>query len=100
MIEFAKDYLPLYFQGTLIAIGVAALSMALSVVIGLVGALGRLSGNQVIRYILSAYVAFFRGTPPLVLLYVVYFGLPSWAQEMGFRPLADFLVPLNNRILA
>ncbi len=49
MVEFAKDYLPLYFQGTLIAIGVAALSMALSVAIGLVGALGRLSGNQFVR---------------------------------------------------
>ena len=100
MVEFAKDYLPLYFQGTLIAIGVAALSMALSVAIGLVGALGRLSGNQFVRSCLSAYVAFFRGIPPLVLLYVVYFGLPSWAQEMGFRPLVDFLMPLNNRILA
>lgn len=100
MIEFAKDYLPLYFKGTLIAVGVAALSMALSVAIGLVGALGRMSGNQMVRSVMSAYVAFFRGIPPLVLLYVVYFGLPSWAQELGIRPLADFLAPLNNRIMS
>src|SRR3989442_7836661 len=100
MIQFAKDYIPLYFAGTLVALGVAALSMALSVAIGLLGALGRLSGNRTARSVTSAYVAFFRGIPPLVLLYVVYFGLPSWAQELGVRPLADFLAPLNNRIMS
>src|SRR5438034_11049485 len=87
MIQFAKDYILLYFEGTLVALGVATLSMVLSVAIGLVGALGRMSGNRPVRSVTSGYVAFFRGIPPLVLLYVVYFGLPSWAQELGIRPL-------------
>ncbi len=100
MLQFARDYLPLYFQGTLVAIAVTALSMLLSVAIGLAAALGRLSGSRAARSIVSAYVAFFRGIPPLVLLYVVYFGLPSWAEQMGIRPLAAFLAPLNNRVLS
>jgi glutamine transport system permease protein len=100
MFQFARDYLPLYFQGTLIAIGLTALSMVLSVAIGLLAALGRMSGNRVVGSIVSVYVAFFRGIPPLVLLYVVYFGLPSWAQDLGILPLVLFLEPLNNRLLA
>src|SRR2546427_12071244 len=100
MVSFEKDYIAVYFAGTPVALGVAALSMALSVAIGLVGALGRMSGNRTARSVTSAYVAFFRGIPPLVLLYVVYFGLPSWAQELGVRPLADFFAPLNNRIMS
>jgi His/Glu/Gln/Arg/opine family amino acid ABC transporter permease subunit len=100
MLQFARDYLPLYFQGTLVAIAVTVLSMMLSVALGLVAALGRLSGSRAARSIVSAYVAFFRGIPPLVLLYVVYFGLPSWAEQMGIRPLAAFLAPLNNRVLS
>src|SRR5574341_522286 len=100
MIEFAKDYAPLYLRGTVVALGLAALSMGLSAAIGLAGALGRMSGNRLIRSVVSAYVAFFRGIPPLVLLYVVYFGLPGWAQELGIRPVADFLAPLNNRIFS
>ncbi len=100
MLQFARDYLPLYFQGTLVAIGVTLLSMMLSVAIGLLAALGRLSGSHAARSIVSAYVALFRGIPPLVLLYVVYFGLPSWAEQMGIQPLAAFLAPLNNRVFS
>jgi His/Glu/Gln/Arg/opine family amino acid ABC transporter permease subunit len=75
-------------------------SMAASVGIGLAGALGRLSESRVIRAFVSAYVALFRGIPPLVLLYVVYFGLPGWAQDLNIRPLVSFLTPLNNRVFA
>jgi glutamine transport system permease protein len=100
MVQFAKDYVPLYFEGTLVAISVTIVSMMLSVTIGLVAALARLSKNRFAPGLVSTYVALFRGVPPLVLLYVVYFGLPSWAQQTGLRSLADFLAPLNNRILA
>jgi len=71
-----------------------------SVALGLVTALGRVSGNRVAQALGSAYVALFRGIPPLVLLYVIYFGVPSWASSLGIRVVADFLAPLNNRIIA
>jgi His/Glu/Gln/Arg/opine family amino acid ABC transporter permease subunit len=100
VLGFASDYLPLYFAGSLVGIGVTIVSMMASVGIGLAGALGRISENRVVRGIVSAYVALFRGIPPLVLLYVVYFGLPTWAQDLHIRPLATFLAPLNNRIFA
>ena len=100
MLEFARAYLPLYAEGAVVGVGLAALSMVLSIGLGLLAALGRTSGALLVRSIVSAYVALFRGVPPLVLLYLVYFGLPSWAQQLGTRPLVAFLAPLNNRILA
>ena len=100
MLQFALTYLPLYVMGALIGIALTVLAMLLSVAIGLVAALGRTSANVAVRWLVSAYVALFRGVPPLVLLYLVYFGLPSWAQELGIQPLAAFLAPLNNRLLA
>ena len=100
MLEFARAYLPLYAEGAVVGVGLAALSMVLSIGLGLLAALGRTSGALLVRSIVSAYVALFRGVPPLVLLYLVYFGLPSWAQQLGIRPLVAFLAPLNNRILA
>jgi len=100
MIQFTKDYFPLYVVGAIIGLWITILAMAGSVAIGLFVALGRLSGNRMFRVLGGGYVAFFRGIPPLVLLYVVYFGLPGWAAQMGIRPLAKFLAPLDNRIFA
>lgn len=100
MVQFALDYLHLYTIGAFVAIVVTVATMAGSVAIGFFGALGRLSEHRLIRALASAYVALFRGVPPLVLLYVVYFGLPSWAHDQGIRFLIDLLTPLNNRILA
>ncbi len=100
MLQFARDYLPFYTIGAVVGMGLTLTSMLGSVAIGLVGALGRVSERPAVRTLASGYVAIFRGVPPLVLLYVVYFGLPSWAHDLGIRFLMDLLSPLNNRILA
>ena len=100
MAQFARDYLHLYTIGALVAIILTLATMAGSIGIGFLAALGRLSEHRPIRTVASSYVAIFRGVPPLVLLYVVYFGLPSWAHDVGISFLVNLLSPLNNRILA
>ena len=100
MVQFARDYLHLYIIGALVAIILTLATMAGSIGIGFLAALGRLSERRPIRTVASSYVAIFRGVPPLVLLYVVYFGLPSWAHDVGISFLVNLLSPLNNRILA
>src|SRR5206468_5621448 len=67
---------------------------------GLLGALSRVSERPLLRMLGTAYVAIFRGVPPLVLLYIIYFGLPAWAQEVEWSWLINLLAPLNNRIFA
>jgi His/Glu/Gln/Arg/opine family amino acid ABC transporter permease subunit len=100
MLEFAREYFWLYCTGTAIGIGLTALSMVGSIFLGLWVALARLSGNRALRAFGSVYVAFFRGIPPLVLLYIVYFGLPTLAQDFNNAFLIALLAPLDNRLFA
>jgi ABC-type amino acid transport system permease subunit len=53
-----------------------------------------------VRTTAAAYVAAFRGLPPLLILYLVYFGLPTWAAELNIPLLTDLFRPLDNRIIA
>ncbi|CAH1664574.1 MULTISPECIES: amino acid ABC transporter permease [unclassified Chelatococcus] len=100
MLEFALKYFPLYFQGAFISVGLTILAMSGALVIGLVVALGRVSGNTAVRYASSAYVALFRGVPPLVMIYIVYFGLPAWAASSGVEWLRAAMHPLDNRVVS
>jgi len=56
--------------------------------LGLVGGsligIVRLSHIALVRWLARAYVDFFRGTPLLVQIFMIYFGLPAIAQELGF----------------
>ncbi len=69
-----------YFEYILAGAGVTLILTVTSVGLGLVGgtiiALGRISRHRLIYRIASAYVTFFRGTPLLVQLLLVYMGLP------------------------
>lgn len=65
-------YAPGVLQGALNTVIISVLSMAIGIVLGLVGALMRLSDNVVARTTASAYVWVFRGTPQLVQLLLWY----------------------------
>jgi len=76
-----------YFLTTLLGgwpetAGVAAASLVFALIVGLFIALLRLSRWRLLRVPAIAYVEFFRGTPALVQLFVIYFGLP----DTGFQP--------------
>jgi polar amino acid transport system permease protein len=76
-----------YFLTTLLGgwpetVKVAIASLLFALVFGLVVALLRLSRWRLIRIPTTAYVEFFRGTPALVQLFVIYFGFP----DIGYQP--------------
>ena len=76
-----------YFLTTLMSgwpatVSVALGALAFALVFGLVVALMRISVWKVLRWPSTAYVEFFRGTPALVQLFVIYFGFPDW----GYQP--------------
>ena len=45
----------------------------------------RLSTIKPLRFLARAYIDFFRGTPLLVQIFMIYFGLPAIFQEIGFN---------------
>jgi ectoine/hydroxyectoine ABC transporter permease protein EhuC len=75
------QYMPLLLQGALVTIQLSVISMALGVVIGLLVAMGRLSGIRPLNWVLHTYVEVWRNVPLIVQLLVIYFTLP----EIGIR---------------
>ena len=57
-------------------------ALVFALIFGLVVALLRMSRWRVLRGLAIAYIEFFRGTPALVQLFVIYFGLP----DVGITP--------------
>ena len=74
--EWGK-YLVLLLKSALITIELSIISMVLAVCLGLLLALGRLFGSAPLRWLSTAYVEVVRGTPLLIQLYLLYYGLPN-----------------------
>ncbi|WP_145411016.1 amino acid ABC transporter permease [Paenibacillus xylanexedens] len=72
------DALPLLLQGTLVTLKIVIISLLIALVIGLVSGLMSTSLNRFLRLIASLYVDLIRGTPLLVQIFFIYFGLPTF----------------------
>ncbi|MBR0828644.1 amino acid ABC transporter permease [Bradyrhizobium manausense] len=70
-------YGPGFLAATVVVLGVTVGSILVSWLFGLLGALGKQSRAAPLRLIASFYVWFIRGTPTLVQIFIVYFGLPQ-----------------------
>lgn len=67
---------PLLLLGAGVTVKITSLSVALGVIIGLFVGIARISSIKPIRYLAAVYVDFFRGTPLLVQIFLIYFALP------------------------
>ncbi|MBW1691880.1 MAG: amino acid ABC transporter permease [Deltaproteobacteria bacterium] len=68
--------LPEFFAATTMTIKLAIISSILSLLFGLLVALGRISKKRYLSIPAIAYIEFFRNTPLLIQLYIIFFGLP------------------------
>lgn len=73
MIDF-HGYGPSIFQGAILTIEVAFLSLFLAVLLGLFGAIAKMSKNRIARGIATAYTTLIRGVPDLVLMMLIFYG--------------------------
>lgn len=73
-------------DGLSLTLFLVAISFGLGLPLGLAAAMGRLRSNRVLGGMIAAYTTFFRGTPLLVQLFLIYYGLgslrPFW-QDIG-----------------
>ncbi|MEH7382649.1 amino acid ABC transporter permease [Bacillus sp. JJ1533] len=69
------DYLPYFGQGTLITIGLSIAGILLGTILGLFIGLGKMIRNRWLAFPFVCYVTFFRGTPLLVQIFLVHFGV-------------------------
>ncbi len=82
--EAARRYLPALLNAALITVVLSCLSMALAVGVGVLIASGRIYGHSALRVALTAWVELIRGTPLLLQLFVLYFGLAAFIQLPAF----------------
>jgi polar amino acid transport system substrate-binding protein len=82
--EAAWRYLPALLNAALITVVLSCLSMSLAVGVGVLIASGRIYGHSSLRAALTIYVEVIRGTPLLLQLFVLYFGLAPFIQLPAF----------------
>lgn len=77
-------YLPALVRAALVTIVLSCLAMALAVAGGVLVASGRVYGGPLLRGALTAYVEVTRGTPVLLQLFVLYYGLAEVVRLPAF----------------
>lgn len=85
MLNFSlvSEYIPFLVKAAVVTIQLSLVSIILGLVFGLVIALMRISKIKILSYIAQFYIWIIRGTPMLVQLFLVYFGLPQIGIELS-----------------
>jgi polar amino acid transport system permease protein len=83
-------WIPQLLDGARITVTLTLLSVSAGLVLSLFLALGKMSKRPILNKVCSAYIFFFRGTPLLMQLYFIYYGLPEISRALT----------LNNRFIA
>ncbi len=84
------SWIPQLLAGARITISLTLVSVLAGLFLGIILALGSMSKKKVLRALSKAYIFFFRGTPLLMQLYFVYYGLPEINEALT----------INNKFLA
>jgi His/Glu/Gln/Arg/opine family amino acid ABC transporter permease subunit len=84
-LTFLWGQLPNFLLGAGVTLRLAAVSGALGLVFGSLLGILRLSPFPPLQMVTRAYVDFFRGTPLLVQIFMIYFGLPPLVSSVGIQ---------------
>ncbi|MBO6293124.1 MAG: amino acid ABC transporter permease [Selenomonas sp.] len=74
--DLVVNSFPLLLLGAGVTIKITAMSVAVGVIIGLFVGIARICRIKPLEWLAAVYVDFFRGTPLLVQIFLVYFALP------------------------
>jgi len=75
--SFLSKYYSFFTSGAKYTIILAFFTVVIGTILGLLLSLMKLSKNKILKYIAVSYIEFIRGTPVLVQLYIIYYGLPT-----------------------
>ena len=82
--DAAIRYFPSLLRASIVTLALSCLAMGLAVVLGVLIAIGRVYGNRLLRGALLGYVEVMRGTPVLLQLFVLYYGLAAAVRLPAF----------------
>ena len=96
ILNLLKDsFVQILLPGLEMTVPLTVISFSLGLVIALVTALVQVANVKVVRQLARFYVWIFRGTPMLVQLYVVFYGLPKVGLILEAFPAAVVVFSLN-----
>lgn len=93
---FLGMVLPDLLRGTRITLEIAVGALLIGFLVGLPTALLRIYGNPWLQRIVAGYINLFRGTPLLVQLFLVYYGLPEFHVTFSRLTAAYLTLGLNS----
>jgi len=80
---FDWAWVPLLAHGLILTLEITVTCIAFGFALGIILALMRVYGGKWLSIAASIYIQIFRGTPLLVQLLMVYYGLPSWGISLS-----------------
>jgi len=95
-LEFFTTYYQFFLSGTINTVLLAFFSVLGGTMVGVILALMKLSEKKAIKMVASSYIEFVRGTPLLVQLYLIYYGLPHIGIVLPDMVAGIFAVSLNS----
>jgi arginine/lysine/histidine/glutamine transport system substrate-binding/permease protein len=82
-IEVIQRAIPSLMLGALTTLQLTAISIVFGLVAGSLIGISRLSSFRLVGFAARVYTDFFRGTPLLVQIFMIYFGIPALLRSMG-----------------
>ncbi|ELZ78206.1 ABC-type glutamine/glutamate/polar amino acids transport system, permease protein [Haloferax larsenii JCM 13917] len=89
---FVEIIYPQFVDAFLRVLGIVLVGSLLSVTAGVIVGLGRVSKTKITNTVATGYVGFFRGTPLLFQLLVIFYGIPAFWPPGQF-PLRNWAIP-------
>lgn len=77
-----QHYVGEILRGVVVTLELSAISVVAALALGVVGALLRIHGPKPVRALIVCYVELIRGLPPILQIFVLYYGLAEWGIEL------------------
>lgn len=91
--DIVLQSLPAMLKGAFVSVFVTLVSVSFGSMLGLFAGLSRLTNKRGLRLFATAYVDFFRGTPLLIQLLLIYLGLPILLDDVQTYLMINFGMP-------
>ena len=95
-LTYLSTYREEFLAGTILTLKLVGFGLLAGFGLGLLAALLRVYGGKALRWLAIGYIELFRGTPLLVQLFLVYFGLPDLGVTLDRMTAAYVTLALNS----
>lgn len=84
-------YFPMILKGMLLTVEVALASLLIAILLGMIGAVAKLSKSRIAKAIAGTYTTIIRGIPDLVLMTIIFFGGQIVVNNIGEKLGWDYI---------